>query len=176
MAEAAAKQLAGHPIVKLYASPLQRAQESAKPWAKAFGLEIITDEGLIEPHNKFEGGTFEFGAAILTKPKVWPWVVNPFKPSWGEPYASVEARMLSLIDKAWHSVDGGEIVMVSHQMPIVTVQRSLAGQQLFHDPRKRNCRLSSITTIEKRGDRFVQVDYRDPAAELLAQSIDLGAV
>jgi broad specificity phosphatase PhoE len=176
MAGAAAAQLAGHPIVALYASPLQRAQESAKPWAEGFGLEINTDERLIEPFNKFEGSTFEFGAAVLSRPRVWPWVLNPFKPSWGEPYASVVTRMLSAIEEAWSSVDGGEIVMVSHQMPIVMVQRSVAGQKLFHDPRKRHCRLSSITTLEKRGERFVQVDYQDPAADLLAQSIDLGAV
>ena len=176
MASAAAKQLAGHPIVKLYASPLERAQESAKPWSEDFGLDITTDDRLIEPFNRFEGGTFEFGAAVLSRPRVWPWVLNPFKPSWGEPYVSVVSRMLSAIDDAWASVDDGEVVMVSHQMPIVMVQRSLAGEKLYHDPRKRRCHLSSITTIEKQGNRFVQVEYRDPAADLLAQSIDLGAV
>ena len=175
MAEARAD-LDGHPIVGLYASPLQRAQESAKPWADAFGLEIVTDERLIEPFNKFEGGSFEFGPAVLGRPRVWPWIVNPWKPSWGEPYTSVASRMLTAMDDAWNSVEGGEIVMVSHQMPIVMVQRTLAGRKLFHDPRKRRCRLSSITTVEKRGDRFVEVGYRDPAADLLARSIDLGAV
>ena len=176
MAAAAASGLAGHPIVSLYSSPLQRAQESARPWADAFGLEIITDERLIEPFNMFEGGSFEFGPAVLTKPRVWPWIVNPWKPSWGEPYVSVAARMVAALDDAWASTDGGEIVMVSHQMPIVMVQRTLAGKKLFHDPRKRRCHLSSITTVEKRGDRFVEVGYQDPAADLLAQSIDLGAV
>ncbi|MET4783471.1 histidine phosphatase family protein [Glaciihabitans sp. UYNi722] len=176
MAEAAAKQLAGHPITGLYASPLQRAQESAKPWAQDFGVGITTDERLIEPTNRFEGGKFEFGAAVLTKPRVWPWVINPFKPSWGEPYVSVIARMLSVIEDAWASVDDGEVVMVSHQMPIVMVQRSLAGLKPLHDPRKRHCALSSITTLEKHGERFVQVGYQEPAADLLAQSIDLGAV
>lgn len=176
MAVAAAAGLSGHPIVGLYASPLLRAQESAKPWADAFGLEIVTDERLIEPFNKFEGGSFEFGPAVLGRPRVWPWIVNPFKPSWGEPYTSVASRMLTAMDDVWNSVEGGEIVMVSHQMPIVMVQRTLAGRKLFHDPRKRRCRLSSITTVEKRGDRFVEVGYRDPAADLLARSIDLGAV
>ena len=183
MAAAAAGELAGHPVVKLYSSPLQRAQESAKPWADAFGLEIVTDERLIEPFNRFEGKNFEFGPAVLTRPRVWPWIVNPFRPSWGEPYVSVASRMLAAIEDAWASVDGGEVVMVSHQMPIVMVQRSLSGKKLFHDPRKRRCHLSSITTVALRdpqgpvgSPRFVEVRYQDPAAELLAQSIDLGAV
>jgi broad specificity phosphatase PhoE len=176
MAAAAADQLAGHPITALYSSPLQRAQESARPWSERFDLEIVTDERLIEPFNKFEGKKFEFGPAVLTRPGVWPWVINPFKPSWGEPYVNVIDRMLAAIDDAWNAADGGEVVMVSHQMPIVMVQRAVAGKRPFHDPRHRRCHLSSITTLQKRGERFVEVGYQDPAAELLAQAIDTGAV
>jgi broad specificity phosphatase PhoE len=84
--------------------------------------------------------------------------------------------MLEAIDDAWAAADGGEVVMVSHQMPIVMVQRSVGGQKLFHDPRKRRCHLSSITTLQKQGDRFVEVGYQDPSADLLAKSIDTGAV
>ena len=53
-----------------------------------------------------------------------------------------------------------------------TVQR----KPLATDPRRRRCALSSITTIALRDDRFVEVDYQEPARELLAESIDLGAV
>ncbi|MHC5794959.1 histidine phosphatase family protein [Lacisediminihabitans sp. FW035] len=176
MAAAAAGELAGHPITALYASPLQRAQESAAPWSAKFGLEIVTDDRLIEPTNRFEGEKFEFGPAVLTKPRVWRWVINPWKPSWGEPYVSVIDRMMSAIGDAWDASDGGEVVMVSHQMPIVMVQRFVAGSKPFHDPRQRRCHLSSITTLRKDGDSFVEVGYQDPAAELLAGSIDTGAV
>jgi broad specificity phosphatase PhoE len=176
MAEAVAAELDNHSVSALYASPLLRAQESAKPWSERFGVDIVTDDRLIEPFNRFEGEKFEFGPAVLTKPRVWPWVINPWKPSWGEPYTSVATRMLDAIDDAWEAAEGGEVVMVSHQMPIVMVQRSVAGEKLFHDPRKRRCSLSSITTLQKQGDRFVEVGYQDLAAELLANSIDTGAV
>jgi len=176
MAAAAADELAGHPITALYASPLQRAQESAAPWGERFGLEIVTDDRLIEPTNHFEGEKFEFGPAVLGKPRMWRWVINPWKPSWGEPYASVIDRMMAAIGDAWDAADGGEVVMVSHQMPIVMVQRFVAGSKPFHDPRQRRCHLSSITTLRKHGDSFVEVGYQDPAAELLAGSIDTGAV
>jgi len=176
MAAAAANELDGHPITALYASPLLRAQESAQPWADKFKLPIQTDDRLIEPTNKFEGGTYEFGPGVLLHPKIWPWIINPLKPSWGEPYNDVVARMFAAIDEAWAGVETGEVVMVSHQMPIVMVQRAVAGKRPFHDPRARRCHLSSITTLERRGDSFVEVGYQDPAADLLAQAIDSGAV
>lgn len=176
MAAAAAASLGGHPIAKLYASPLQRAQESAKPWSESFDLPIVTEGRLIEPTNKFEGKKFEFGPAVLLHPQAWPWVINPLKPSWGEAYLSVIGRMLAAMEDARLSVDTGEVVMVSHQMPIVMVQRAVEGKSPIHDPRKRRCSLSSITTFEKRGDDFVEADYQEPAAELLAKAVDRGAV
>jgi broad specificity phosphatase PhoE len=181
MAAAAAMKRSGRTITRLIASPLQRAQESAEPWAKAFGLEIETDDRLIEPDNRFEGQKFEFGPQVLAKPASWPWVLNPFRPSWGEAYASIANRMLAAAGDAWESTEDGDVVLVSHQLPICMVQRSIAGKHLFHDPRSRRCSLSSITTLERRDlpgtpAHFVEVDYQDPAAELLAQAVDLGAV
>lgn len=182
MAAAAAAHLAGRPLAALYSSPLQRAQESAAPWASAFGLEIRTEDRLIEPTNKFEGGTLEFGPSLLRHPHTWPWIVNPFKPSWGEPFASVAARMIAAIDDASAGADGGEVVMVSHQMPIVMVQRAVAGKKLWHDPRQRRCTLSSITSFERidqvapGSPRYREVDYQEPATALLARAVDTGAV
>ncbi|MGV8885564.1 MAG: histidine phosphatase family protein [Microbacteriaceae bacterium] len=176
MAALAADALEGNDIRALYASPLQRTQESAAPWAKNFGLDIRTEERIIEPHNMFEGQSFSFGPKAFANPKVWPKIANPFRPSWGEPFVEVAARMMSAITDAWHEADGGEVVMVSHQMPIWMVARSVARKPLYHDPRKRRCNLSSITTLRRKGDHFVEVNYQDPAKELLAASVDLGAV
>ena len=182
MAAAASSHLDGHPVTALYSSPLERAQESAQVWASEFGLRITTDERLIEPHNRFEGGTFEFGREMLRKPRTWPWVINPWRPSWGEPYVSVASRMIAALDSAWDAADGGEVVMVSHQMPIVMVQRAVAGKKLWHDPRNRRCSLSSITTLERidgaaPGERrYREVAYHEPAGSLLNVAVDTGAV
>jgi broad specificity phosphatase PhoE len=181
MAKAAADSKIGHPISRLYASPLQRAQESAAPWSTNFGLDVITDERLIEPWNLFEG-TAGFGAKALRNPRLWPKLRNPFQPSWGEPYAAIAARMLDMIEFAWNETESGEVALVSHQLPIWMVHRKLAGERLFHDPRKRRCSLSSITTFAKGPSTgsgtgtFIEVDYQDPAAALQASAIDLGAV
>ena len=182
MAASAVTALAGHSITRLYASPLQRAQESAAPWAQAFGLPIHTDERLIEPTNKFEGKKFAFGPQVLARPASWPWIVNPMKPSWGEPFVSIAARMLAAVEDAWRATETGEVVLVSHQLPIWMVHRSLAGERLYHDPRRRRCSLSSITTFALREPQgaerptFAETGYQDPARELLEASVDFGAV
>ena len=180
MAKESADSKIGHPITRLYASPLQRTQESAAPWSKNFGLEINTDDRMIEPWNDFEG-TAGFGAKALRNPRLWSKLRNPFTPSWGEPYTSIAARMLEVMAAAWSATESGEVALVSHQLPIWTVHRFLAGERLFHDPRKRRCSLSSITSFARDPSSsgtlsFVEVDYQDPAAALQSSAIDLGAV
>jgi broad specificity phosphatase PhoE len=175
MAAAAAESFQGRDIRALYASPLQRAQESAAPWEATFGLPIRTEDRIIEPHNNFEGTKVRF-PQLLAQPKIWPWLVNPIKPSWGEAYTSIAARMDAAMVDAWHAADGGEVVMVSHQLPIWMAARNAQGKTLFHDARKRRCNLSSITTFRLDGNRFVEAGYQDPGKDLLAASVDLGAV
>lgn len=173
MALAAAQSLAGHPVTALWASPLLRTQESAQPWSELFALPIVSDERLIEPTNWFEGTSVR---KQLRNPRAWLALRNPNRPSWGEAYADVRVRMFSALDAAEASVKGGEVVLVSHQMPIVTVQRSVAGLRLPHNPARRRCALSSITTLQRRDGVWVQVDYQEPAGGLLHNAIDTGAV
>jgi broad specificity phosphatase PhoE len=178
MADTAAADLAarGRKMSALFASPLVRTQESAAPIAAKFKLPIQIEERVIEPTNRFEGQNFHVRNSALRNPRTWPWLRNPFQPSWGEPYVAIRDRMLAAIQDAWSSVPDGDVVIVSHQLPIWTVHRALTGERLFHDPRKRRCSLSSITTLERAGERFVEVGYADPAAELVAQASDVGAV
>lgn len=182
MADAAAASLEGRDVTELYASPLQRAQESAAPFAARFALDIRTDDRLIEPWNNFEGGVMKLSLSLLKRPEVWPWLLDPRKPSWGEPYREIFARMIAAIDQAWDATDSGEVVMVSHQLPIVMVQRAVAGKRLAHDPRARRCALSSITTLLRNTGalpgtpRYTEVAYREPAEHLLHEAIDTGAV
>lgn len=174
MAELAAASLAGHDIRAVVASPLQRTRESAAPWVTRFGRELEVDERLIEPTNRFEG--INMRRDLPRRPDLWRHLANPQRPSWGEPFLAVQQRMFAAIDDHWRSVDGGEVVLVSHQMPITIVARTVAGRRLPHNPSSRRCALSSITTLERRGDAFVEVSYAEPAAELLRDAIDTGAV
>lgn len=174
MAELAAASLAGSDIRAVVASPLQRTRESAAPWIARFGVELGIDERLIEPTNAFEG--INMRRDLPRRPDLWRHLRNPQKPSWGEPFLTVQERMMAAVADHWASVDGGDVVLVSHQMPIVMVARTVAGLRLPHNPSRRRCALSSVTTLERRGDAFVEVSYAEPAAELLADAIDTGAV
>lgn len=174
MAASAVAALAGHPVTALYASPLQRARASAAPWAEAFGLEPHIDERIIEPTNRFEGK--RMNKRTVMHPKHWHLMRDPSVPTWGEPFAQIAARVLAAMEDAHRSIDGGEIVMVSHQLPIWMAHRAVAGERLAHDPRKRRCSLSSVTSFAWRDGAFTEIDYQDPAADLLEQSTDLGAV
>ncbi|MDJ0338651.1 histidine phosphatase family protein [Cryobacterium sp. PH31-O1] len=178
MAATAAEELVerGRAVARVIASPLQRAQESAAPIAAAFALPIDTDERIIEPTNAFEGKRMRGPDGALRDARNWPALINPLRPSWGEPFRSVSTRMLAAIDDAWNSVDEGDVVLVSHQLPIWMVHRALAHERLAHDPRKRRCDLSSITTVSWHGDHFAETAYASPALALLDPSNDVGAV
>lgn len=160
-------------VTGLVNSPLLRTRESAEPVAEAFGLDPKTDDRLIEPWNRFEGRRVGV-AQLALRPYLWVQLWNPMRPSWGEPFKQIAARMLAAMDDAYKSVPDGDVVLVSHQLPIEMVVRTLSGKSLPHDPRKRRTKLSSITSFERRGDNWVEVDYKDPGAKL--NPIDAGAV
>ena len=164
MAKAAADFLAGRDVTVLRSSPLDRTLESAEPIAAQFGLDVAVDERLIEPWNCFEGMTFGVGNGALRRPGPhWVYLRNPFRPSWGEPYAEIAARMLAAMSAAAQAAQGHEAVCVSHQLPIWVVRRSVEGERLWHDPRKRECALSSVTSFTYSGDQITGVSYAEPA-------------
>jgi broad specificity phosphatase PhoE len=163
MARDAADALRGADVVEVVASPLQRAQETARPISEVFGLGIATDERLIESANVFEGMTFGVGDGALRRPANWQHLTNPFRPSWGEPYAEVAARMLAAVHDVRDRVPGREAVCVSHQLPIWTVRRFVEGRRLWHRPDRRQCGLASLTSLVFDGDELVRVDYTEPA-------------
>jgi broad specificity phosphatase PhoE len=164
----------GSQLTAIYSSPLVRARESAESIQSVFSLEPITDQRLIEPHNIFEGRKLS-AKAIALRPHLLFHLRNPVQPSWGESFVSIVARMMDAIEDIDSKTEAGDVAMVTHQLPIWMVHRHLAGKRLAHDPSKRRCALSSITTIERdhNGD-WVEVDYLEPAANLAA--VDKGAV
>ncbi|MQA04398.1 MAG: histidine phosphatase family protein [Streptosporangiales bacterium] len=165
MAKRAADWFAGRDVVALYSSPLTRARETMAPVAERIGLDVSVETRLIEPWNHFEGMTF--GDGSLRHPKHWPYLLNPFRPSWGEPYREVVARMRAAIGRVRERASGHEAVCVSHQLPIEVTRRALQGDHLWHRPDRRRCSLASITSVTFEGDTVVAVDYAEPATDLL---------
>ena len=172
MADLAAAALAHLPIGLVVASPLERAQETAQPIAAAHDLPIYTDPRIIEAGNQFEGRRFGRGDGSPLRPGNWPLIVNPLRPSWGEPYTTIAARMSEAVraalDASRRLVGGRDVVAVSHQLPIWTLRSHLEGRRLWHDPRNRECNLASLTSLTFTGDQLTSIAYSEPAASLYA--------
>jgi broad specificity phosphatase PhoE len=169
MAKAAADYLAGRDVTVLKSSPLQRAVETAEPISAEFGLPIQVDDRLVEPWNYFEGMRFAVGDGALRQPKHWVALRNPFRPSWGEPYEEVAARVRAAAADAAREASGHEAVCVSHQLPIWILRRSVEGRRLWHDPRRRECALGSVTSLIFAGDKIVGVHYAEPSGSTRGQ-------
>ena len=169
-AKLAAEFLAERPIGHLVSSPLERARQTAAPLAAALGLPVASDERLTEADNALQGRRVAGGRGLFRDPANWKYFRNPFRPSWGEPYAHIAGRVLaaaaSARDHARARGDGMEAVCVTHQLPIVIARRAAEGQHLWHDPRRRQCSLASVTSLTYDGDTITHIDYAEPAAVL----------
>jgi broad specificity phosphatase PhoE len=163
MAKRAADWFADKDVVHLVSSPLERARQTAQPLAEATGLEVHVDERIIEAGNAFEGLAVGVGDGVLRAPRHWWKLRNPFRPSWGEPYVEIAARMIAAVEAARDEARGHEAVLVSHQLPIWTVRLHVEGRRFAHDPRRRQCGLASVTSLHYDGDRLDGVTYAEPA-------------
>ena len=167
MAQRVADTVGDRDITHVVASPLERAQETAGPLASVRGVDIVTDARVIESTNVFEGRQFSVSEGILKRPSTWVHMWNPFRPSWGEPYKAVVARMMAAVYDARDAARGHEAVLVSHQLPIWTTRLHVESRSFLHDPRRRQCTLCSLTSLVFDGDTLSTLRYSEPAADLI---------
>src|ERR1700678_3286549 len=159
MAVAAADFFAGRPVAAVFASPLERAQETAQPVAERLGLTITTDDRLIESANVLEGKSVSL-ASLALNPLNWKYLWNPFRPSWGEPYTQIAGRMRQAIDRARDASRGKEAVCVS--------RLAAEHKRLGHNPSSRQCDVGSVTSLTFDGDRLTGVSYTVPPRQQVA--------
>lgn len=169
MAERMAEHWAEVPLTHLGCSPLQRARETMAPTAQRHEqLEVVIDERLIEAENVFEGKVFGADNKPLRDWRMLPHVLNPLRPSWGEPYRQIADRMLAAITQAAQRAgESGTALLVSHQLPIWIARCAAEGRRLPHDPRRRQCTLASVTSFTVREGVITAVEYAEPVADLL---------
>ncbi|MBR7743297.1 histidine phosphatase family protein [Phycicoccus sp. BSK3Z-2] len=170
MAELAADYLADRDVVRVVSSPLERARETASPVAARHGLPVEIDDRVLEAENLFEGLPVAGGRGLLRQPRLWPRMVNPFRPSWGEPYGQLVTRVRDAVVDARTAAAGHEAVIVSHQAPIWMLRLATEGRALMHNPARRECSLASLTTFTFAGDELLSLAYCEPAAALLPQA------
>lgn len=166
---AQAKLLADHfahvPLTSVTASPLERAQETAEPIASAHGLPVITDDRLREAATVLEGMRGAFLPWVLRRPHVLVALRDPRRPSWGEPYAEMAARVHAAMAAVRAVHPGADSVIVSHQAPLWVARLALERRPLMHF--RRECALASVTTVTYDGDRLLGIGYSEPAAAAL---------
>lgn len=175
MADRVAEHLEKRDITYVVASPLERAQETATPIAVSHSVDLATDERLIEAANVFEGKTSGRRRRTAQARRTGSTSPTPSKPSWAEPYVEQVVRMMGALDAARDAARGHEAVCVSHQLPIWIVRSFVERRRLWHDPRKRQCTLASLTSFTYQGDKIVSVGYTEPARDLVPAHLLAGA-
>jgi broad specificity phosphatase PhoE len=159
-AAAAAERLAKSELTVVWASPLERAQETAALIAEPHGIEVVTDERLIESGTTLEG----VGRRVrdLVSPRHWWSLRNPMKPSWGETFRDIRARMIAAVRDAMALAESGEVAVVSHQTPVLVARLGLARRTVPPWLAFTPCETGSITTLVIDGEDVVSAAYFSP--------------
>lgn len=161
-AQAAADRLAAADIGAVWSSPLERAQETAEIIAAPHGLSIVTDERLLESGTSLEGIGRTL-ASFLSSPRHWWHLRNPFKPSWGESFSEIRARMLEVVGEALQDAGGREVVVVSHQTPVQVARLALARRNVPPWLGFAPCVTGSVSSLELDEGRVLSAAYFAPS-------------
>ena len=118
-AEAVAKRIVEiKGVSAIYASPLERARETAAPIGKILGQKVNIHKGLLEcDFGKWTGAQL---TALMKKPE-WTTVQkapSTFRFPNGESFTEMQQRMVSALDDIRAKHPGGIVVCVSHADPI----------------------------------------------------------
>lgn len=160
-AKAAAARLADRDLKVVWASPLERAQETAGFIAEPHGVEIVTDERLIESGTTLEGAGRSVRDLLLS-PRHWWSLRNPLTPSWGETFEEIRERMLAAVRDAMAAAEGAEVAVVSHQTPVLIARLGLAQRRVPPWLAFTRCETGSVTTMVLDGDAVVSASYFAP--------------
>lgn len=180
MAEATARYLAASPqtntAAAIYSSPLDRTRETAQAILTALNetrmarneepLELVTDQRIIEAGNNFRGTRIGHGEGALWRNGNWKLVTNLWKPSWGESYRQIAARVSAFAQEKVGEHAGQQIIVVSHESPIWSYRHLLETGHPEHNMLLRHTALASVTSItyDSQTGNVMSITYVDPAA------------
>jgi probable phosphoglycerate mutase len=117
-------------VSAIYASPMERTQETAKPIAKTLNLRVRTLQGL----NECDFGDWT-GRRLRDLSKLKSWSIIQKHPSNfrfpnGESFTEMQNRMIKTVDKIVKRHPGQTVVCVSHADPIKAILASAVGTPL----------------------------------------------
>jgi broad specificity phosphatase PhoE len=158
----ASRHLAAANVGAIWSSPLERAQETARMIAEPHKLGVVTDDRLLESDTTFQGAGRSL-RAFLISPQLWWKLRNPWGPSWGESFSEIRQRMLSAVTEALASAAGREIVIVSHQTPVLVARLALARRRVPPWLAGIPCATASVTTVVVEDGRVIEDSYFVPS-------------
>ncbi|MDF7666157.1 histidine phosphatase family protein [Bifidobacterium sp. ESL0745] len=182
MAQASARYIANdadmNQAVALYSSPLDRTRETAQAIAAELNpvrvtrreaeLSIETDPRLIEAGNEFRGLRVGYGKAALWRPRSLKLLRNLWRPSWGESYQHIAARVSDFAQETVRNYPGAQVIIVSHESPIWSYRHMLETGHPEHNMLLRHTALASITSItyDSATGKMLHIAYVDPAKDV----------
>ncbi|WEV72602.1 histidine phosphatase family protein [Bifidobacterium sp. ESL0790] len=180
MAQATARHIAADPDMSrataVISSPLERTRETAGEILKELNqvrqergeeaLSLRTDGRLIEAGNNFRGTRVGYGQGALWRPRNIRLLLNLWRPSWGESYRHIAARVGAFAEEALFEHPGEQLIVVSHESPIYSFRHKLETGHPEHNMLLRHTALASITSItfDCETGKALKIAYVDPAA------------
>lgn len=154
---ALAEHFAQTPLAAIYSSPLTRAIQTATAIAEPHGLDIRINDDIIESEALLQG--LPGDRRLFRNPANVRYFINPRRPSWGEPYVSIRARMAQAVAQMRSEHAGSQVVAVSHQTPVLVARLMFEKNPKPPWRAKVPCQRASITTLAFEDDEFVGSEY-----------------
>lgn len=149
--------LGGLDLTRVIASPLARAVETARPIAERAGLEVETDERLLDrAYGQFDGASSEDVIEQYGSLDAAPGV---------EPAEAVIARGRAVLDELAAEADSGPIVVVSHDAVIRRVLDALTPTPTRHEHVEPRTGCWSLLRHDGSAWQLVMADSKDDPVE-----------
>lgn len=164
-AEALGEALKEIPLNAVYASPLERAMETAQPIAESHKLKIIQAPDLMDTNiGEWQGRSWR----VLGLTKAWKIVQNApsrFRFPNGESFIEAQTRCAAALEKIIqkHNKPKDIVAVVFHADPIKLVVAHFLGMPLDHFQRL-SCDTGSVTVIHASESRatLIKINQRPP--------------
>ncbi|MYB44426.1 MAG: histidine phosphatase family protein [Acidimicrobiia bacterium] len=145
----ASTHLAGHPIGAVYASPLDRARETAQVFALPHGLDPLVLPEVTEWALMSRWAGLPWADLDIHFPgELGAYLNDPLDLDFApESVTELALRVGRAVDALADRHSGQEVVVVSHQDPIQAARLRLTGQHLgrLHQDKPRHCEVISLS-------------------------------
>jgi probable phosphomutase (TIGR03848 family) len=164
-AQALGEALLGVPIKAVYASPLERAMETATPIAESHKLKIVQEPDLMDTDiGKWQGRSWK----LLALKKEWKIVQHApsrFRFPEGESFPECQLRIVNVLERIvqTHKKPQDVVAVFFHADPIKLAVAHFLGMSLDHFQRL-GCDTGSVTAlhVNEMGAHLLKLNQRPP--------------